>query len=151
MRSSFCFRFTWGQLSESDWLPPVFFTTALKQKESWAIEESSCFIESLEQKGSISPPSDGKNHAETSICFQVAWGLMFESTFSPHLKKQQHFPRFFTRLLKLGAPTSRRFCDLRLRCPSRTPEIASDLQDKRKQCCIAIKGCDGKSLAICDF
>ena len=30
------------------------------------------------------------------------------------------------------------FCDLRLRCPSRTPEIASDFRDKTKQCCIAI-------------
>ena len=30
------------------------------------------------------------------------------------------------------------FCDLRLRCPSRTPEIATDFRDKRKQCCIAI-------------
>ena len=32
------------------------------------------------------------------------------------------------------------FCDLRLRlrCPSRTPEIASDFRDNRKQCCIAM-------------
>ena len=43
------------------------------------------------------------------------------------------------------------FCDLRLRCPSRTPQIASDFRDKTKQCCIAIEACDGKSLAICDF
>ena len=46
------------------------------------------------------------------------------------------------------------FCDLRLRCPS--PEIGSDFRDITKQCCLAIEGCDGKSLAIsaiqsCDF
>ena len=41
---------------------------------------------------------------------------------------------------------------LRLRCPLRTPEIASDIQEKTKQCCIAIyKRCDGKSLAFYDF
>ena len=43
------------------------------------------------------------------------------------------------------------FGDLRLRCPLRTPEIASGFADKAKQYCIAIQGCDGKSLAICDF
>ena len=32
----------------------------------------------------------------------------------------------------------RDFCDLRLRCPPRTPEITSDFRDKTKQCCIAI-------------
>ena len=30
------------------------------------------------------------------------------------------------------------FFDLRLRCPSQTPEIASNFRDKTKQCCIAI-------------
>ena len=43
------------------------------------------------------------------------------------------------------------FCDLQLRCPSPTPEIASDVQDMATQCCIVVQGCDGKSLAICDF
>ena len=43
------------------------------------------------------------------------------------------------------------FCDLRLRCPLRTPEIACNLLDKTKQCWIAIQCCAGKSTAICNF
>ena len=35
--------------------------------------------------------------------------------------------------MPLSAPNRSDFCDLRLRCPSRTPEIASDFRDKSKQ------------------
>ena len=35
--------------------------------------------------------------------------------------------------------------------PIADPRNRSDFRDKRQQCCIAIYGCDGKSLAICDF
>ena len=49
----------------------------------------------------------------------------------------------------LSAPNFCDFCDLR--CPPQTPEIASDVRDKTKQCCIAIEGCDGNLLAISDF
>ena len=40
---------------------------------------------------------------------------------------------------------------MRLRCPSRTPEIASDFPDKAKHGCVAIQGCNGKSLAFWGF
>ena len=40
------------------------------------------------------------------------------------------------------------FCD----CDAhRGLQKSRDFRDKRQQCCIAISGCDGKSLAICDF
>ena len=34
-------------------------------------------------------------------------------------------------IFNLGAPKSQRFCDLRLRCPSRTPEIARFLRQEK--------------------
>ena len=42
-------------------------------------------------------------------------------------------------------------CDLRLRCPSRTPEIAAISETRASNAALRFKGCDGKSLAICDF
>ena len=43
------------------------------------------------------------------------------------------------------------FCDLRLRCPSRTPEIAAITETRESHAALRFKGAIGKSLAICDF
>ena len=43
------------------------------------------------------------------------------------------------------------FCDLRLRCPSQTPEIATISETRESNVALQSKGCDGKSLAIYDF
>ena len=68
--------------------------------------------------------------------------LLLKPCVEPHLQ--------ITKVGHKAHRNRRGFCDLRLRCPSRTPEITSDFGDKTKQCCIAIQGCDGKSLAICN-
>ena len=43
------------------------------------------------------------------------------------------------------------FCDFCDCDAHRGPQKSRNFRGKRKQCCIAIQGCDGESLAICDF
>ena len=52
----------------------------------------------------------------------------------------------------LSAPKSQRiFLRFAIAMAIAEPRNRSDFRNKRKQHCIAIQGCDGKSLAICDF
>ena len=60
------------------------------------------------------------------------------------------FP-FGKRQGNLSAPKSQRLLPFAIAMPIADPEIASDFRDKTKKSCIAIKGRDEKSLAICDF
>ena len=52
---------------------------------------------------------------------------------------------------ELSAPKSQQFLRFAITMPIADPRNLSDFWDKTKQCCIAIWGCDGNSLAICDF
>ena len=51
----------------------------------------------------------------------------------------------------LSAPKSKRCLRFAVAIPIVGPRNRSHFRDKRKRCCIAISGCDGKSLAIWDF
>ena len=84
------------------------------------------------------------------VCRITQWVLSSQTVLA-----KQYSARFLTarqeKHISLAHRNRRDLCDLRLRCPSRTPEINSDFRDKTQQCWIVIEGCNGKSLAICDF
>ena len=86
-----------------------------------------------DQHGKHEPNSHRPTRSTTHAI--LCWG------WSPHLSNLEAHARVKGTVVSSGNLAHRNrsdFCDLRLRCPSRTPEIANDLPDKAKQCYIAI-------------
>ena len=66
-------------------------------------------------------------------------------------EKNKEIPKNKERKDRVAHRNRSDFCDLRLRCPTRTPEIARFRKQEKAMLHCDLRVRDGKSLAICDF